>query len=87
MLDMAGNVEEWTCDLYLPYPGGQPVTDGFGGPEQYRVTRGGHWEGGWRPHQMRQETRYHLRGARAHGIAPARDHPAYPFMDDRGATG
>ena len=46
VLDLAGNVEEWTRDLYLPYPGGQPVTDGFGGPGQYRVTRGGHWEGG-----------------------------------------
>ena len=45
-LDMGGNVEEWTSDLYRPYPGGDAVTDDFGGPGQYRVTRGGHWEGG-----------------------------------------
>ena len=46
VLDMGGNVEEWTRDLYQPYPGGQAVSDGFGGPGQYRITRGGHWEGG-----------------------------------------
>ncbi len=46
VLDMAGNVEEWTSDLYQPYPGGNAVTDDFGGPGEYRVTRGGHWEGG-----------------------------------------
>jgi formylglycine-generating enzyme required for sulfatase activity len=42
---MAGNVEEWTKDLYQPYPGGEAVIDGFGGPGEYRVLRGGHWEG------------------------------------------
>ena len=46
VLDMGGNLEEWTRDLYLPYPGAEAVTDGFGGPGQYRVTRGGHWQGG-----------------------------------------
>ncbi|MCY4623757.1 MAG: SUMF1/EgtB/PvdO family nonheme iron enzyme [Chloroflexi bacterium] len=46
VLDMAGNVEEWTSDLYQPYPGGNAVTDDLGGPGKYRVTRGGHWEGG-----------------------------------------
>ncbi len=46
VLDMGGNVEEWTSDFYQPYPGGKAVTDGFGGTGQYRVTRGGHWEGG-----------------------------------------
>lgn len=46
VLDMGGNVEEWTRDLYLPYPDDQAVIDGFGGPGQYRVTRGGHWKGG-----------------------------------------
>ena len=46
VLDMGGNVEEWTRDLYKPYPGGKAVTDGFGGVGQYRVIRGGHWEGG-----------------------------------------
>lgn len=45
-LDMGGNVEEWTADHYQPYPGGEPVTDGFGGPGDYRVTRGGHWASG-----------------------------------------
>ena len=43
-LDMGGNVEEWTSDLYRPYPGGEVGMNGFGGPG-HRVTRGGHWEG------------------------------------------
>ena len=37
-LDMAGNVEEFTADLYWPYPGSQHVDGEFG---SYRVTRGG----------------------------------------------
>lgn len=41
--DMAGNVEEWTCDLYAPYPGGEFVHDDIseqaGGT--YPVLRGG----------------------------------------------
>jgi formylglycine-generating enzyme required for sulfatase activity len=37
-LDLAGNVEEWTADLYWPYPG-----TGFEDPDygSYRMTRGG----------------------------------------------
>ncbi len=46
VLDMGGNVEEWTSDFYQPYADGKAVTDGFGGPGEYRITRGGHWEGG-----------------------------------------
>lgn len=41
--DLAGNVEEWTADLYRPYPGGRFVdddlSDAAGGT--YRVLRGG----------------------------------------------
>ena len=45
VLDMAGNLREWTSSLYLPYPyrsndGREDLTvDGF------RVVRGGHWDG------------------------------------------
>ncbi|MDT7808080.1 MAG: toxoflavin biosynthesis protein ToxD [Acidobacteriota bacterium] len=41
--DMAGNVEEWTMDLYAPYPGGVFICDDlsevWGG--RYRILRGG----------------------------------------------
>jgi len=44
VLDMAGNVSEWTSDWFQPYPG-YPGGDGeaqyFG--EKYRVIRGGGW--------------------------------------------
>lgn len=41
--DMAGNVEEITCDTYAPYPGGRIIEDDLyveTGPK-YRITRGG----------------------------------------------
>ena len=43
VLDLAGNVEEWTADVYAPYPGGELVEDDLyrlsGGT--YHVLRGG----------------------------------------------
>lgn len=44
MLDIAGNVEEWTRTKYRPYPGGKPVSDRFGGPDDYYVIRGGSFD-------------------------------------------
>ncbi|SRR6266540_218820 len=44
ILDMAGNVEEWTSTKYQPYPGGKPIHDRFGGPGEYYVTRGGSFD-------------------------------------------
>lgn len=41
ILDMAGNVEEWTSDFYQPYEGGPVIVDDAGGPGGARVTRGG----------------------------------------------
>jgi formylglycine-generating enzyme required for sulfatase activity len=43
-LDMAGNVEEWTADLYAPYTGGRAVADDLADlaiKGSYRVCRGG----------------------------------------------
>jgi formylglycine-generating enzyme required for sulfatase activity len=37
-LDLAGNVEEWTADLYWPYPGTTHEDPAYG---SYRVARGG----------------------------------------------
>jgi formylglycine-generating enzyme required for sulfatase activity len=37
-LDLAGNVEEWTADLYWPYPGTAHEDPAYG---SYRVARGG----------------------------------------------
>lgn len=45
-MDMAGNVEEWTSSTYGPYRGGTPIHDDFGGPGDYRVTRGGRFYSG-----------------------------------------
>ncbi len=39
--DMAGNVEEWTSQNYVPYPGGTAVEDDLAGNGAYRVARGG----------------------------------------------
>ncbi|MGA9348793.1 MAG: formylglycine-generating enzyme family protein [Anaerolineae bacterium] len=41
MMDMAGNVAEWTSDWFKAYPGGDFHSPYFG--EKYRVIRGGGW--------------------------------------------
>lgn len=41
VLDMAGNVWEWTADWYQAYPGNVSQVDRFG--EKYKVFRGGSW--------------------------------------------
>src|SRR5262249_8174864 len=38
VLDMAGNVDEWTASEYKPYPGGPPSEPGFKGE---KIVRGG----------------------------------------------
>jgi formylglycine-generating enzyme required for sulfatase activity len=41
---MAGNVEEWTNTKYHSYEGGHPITDRFGGPDEYYIVRGGSFD-------------------------------------------
>jgi formylglycine-generating enzyme required for sulfatase activity len=41
VMDMAGNVAEWTTDWFKAYPGGDFYSPYFG--EKYRVIRGGAW--------------------------------------------
>lgn len=41
VLDMSGNVREWTSSWYKPYPGSSLKRETFG--EQFRVIRGGSW--------------------------------------------
>ncbi len=41
VMDMAGNVFEWTDSWYKAYPGSKRVHPDYG--ERYRVTRGGAW--------------------------------------------
>jgi formylglycine-generating enzyme required for sulfatase activity len=44
LLDMLGNVAEWTADVYAPYPPGQEDVDPTGPDEgSPRVVRGGAW--------------------------------------------
>lgn len=41
VLDMAGNVWEWTDSWYLPYPGNKRSNPNYG--QIYRIVRGGSW--------------------------------------------
>ena len=41
VLDMAGNVDEWTADWFKAYPGGDFYSPYYG--EKFRVIRGGGW--------------------------------------------
>lgn len=41
LIQCSGNAEEWTSSKYHVYPGGSPVCDKFGGPNDYAVLKGG----------------------------------------------
>jgi formylglycine-generating enzyme required for sulfatase activity len=72
IFDLAGNVEEWTADLYAPYPGGVFIHDDLSrcnGP-LYRVLRGGSFARGGDL----------ARCARRHGPFPA---PAFRYRGFR----
>jgi len=54
VLDMAGNVMEWTDDWYEAYPGSTLRRRSFG--RFYRVLKGGSWESN--PYQLRSANRF-----------------------------
>lgn len=66
VVDLAGNVEEWTGDTYAPYPGGEPVSDHLTAlvGAQYPVLRGGSFARGGDL----------ARCARRHGPHPGPEH-------------
>lgn len=66
VVDLAGNVEEWTSDQYLPYPNGGVVDDDLSSlnGDSYRVLRGGSFARGGDL----------ARCARRHGPHPGREY-------------
>jgi len=72
VFDLAGNVEEWTADVYAPYPGGRYIEDDLSLRlgRRYRVLRGGSFARGGDL----------ARCARRHGPFPA---PEFRFVGFR----
>lgn len=56
VLDMAGNVEEWTADVYGSYASARAASPRDAIANQGRVTRGGGWGGG----RLRAASRYEV---------------------------
>jgi formylglycine-generating enzyme required for sulfatase activity len=76
VVDLAGNVEEWTSDVYKPYPGGRFADDHLSAANRgsYRVLRGGSFARGGDL----------ARCARRHGPHPA---PEYRYRGFRVVAG
>lgn len=68
VINMSGNVMEWTSSWYKPYPGSTLEREALG--EKYKVLKGGSWENPSVPLG---------RSAYRQAVAPQWDHPGHGF--------
>ena len=74
VMDMCGNIAEWTSSWYKPYPGNSLKRDAFG--ESYKVIRGGAWSLPAHPFSRTSHRSYAVKPDKRHrsiGFRCARD--------------
>ncbi len=72
VLDMSGNVSEWTADWYQPYPGSDYTSKDFG--EHYKVVKGAAWGG-----EGHYALKLFQRGAYRYNLKPESQHEDLGF--------